>query len=74
MFPFFSSACSFAVLVKAATQAAACDFELLCAGTARSEPPRKPGIGLPLLWLGITNCPTFFAYFLPVQHVYHAGP
>src|SRR5512144_1097255 len=27
-------------------------------GTARSEPPRKPGIGWPLVWLGITNCAT----------------
>src|SRR5262249_22519593 len=74
MLPFFSSAFSFAVLVKSAIQADACDFELLWAGTARSEPPRKPGIGLPFAWLGITNCPTTFAYFLPVQQVYQAGP
>src|ERR1043166_4909515 len=56
MLPFFSSAFSLAVLVKSAIHAVACDFELLCAGTARSEPPRKPGIGLPFVALGITNC------------------
>ena len=26
-------------------------------GTARSDPPRKPGMTLPASWLGITNCP-----------------
>ena len=57
MLPFASSERSFAVLVKAASHEIACDFALLCSGTARSEPPRKPGIGLPLVWLGITNCP-----------------
>src|SRR4051812_36826011 len=70
MFPFFSNACSLAVLVKAAIHAIACDFELLWDGTARVEPPRKPGIGLPLTWLGITNCLVTFLNFAPVQHVY----
>src|SRR5690242_1075862 len=69
MLPFFSSACSLAVLVKSASQAIACDFELLWDGIARVEPPRKPGIGLPLTWLGITNCFVALANFLPVQHV-----
>src|SRR6185312_9280588 len=59
MFPFFSSACSLA---------------LLWDGTARVEPPRKPGIGLPLTWLGITNCLVTVLNFAPVQHVYQAGP
>src|SRR5438105_7809549 len=67
MFPFFSRACSLAVLVKSAIQAIAWDFELLWDGTARVEPPRKPGIGWPLTWLGMTNCPTALEYFLPVQ-------
>src|SRR5437588_8692574 len=74
MLPFFSRAFSLAVLVKSAIQAIAAAFELLWDGTARVEPPRKPGIGLPREWLGITNCFTTFAYFLPVQHVYQAGP
>src|SRR5204863_7342813 len=56
MFPFFSSACSLAVLVKSASHSSPCDFELLWVGTARVEPPRKPGIGLSLTWLGLTNC------------------
>src|SRR3954462_589679 len=49
MLPFFSSAFSLAVLVKSAIHAIAADFELLWDGTARGEPPRKPGIGFPLL-------------------------
>src|SRR5437764_7000779 len=74
MLPFCSRAFSLAVLVKSAIHAIACDFELLWDGTARVEPPRKPGIGLPLVWLGITNCFVTFVYFLPVQQVYQAGP
>jgi hypothetical protein len=74
MFPFACSARWACVLVKAAIHWIACDFPLLCTGTARSEPPRKPGIGLPGVWLGITNCAVAPLYFFPVQHVYHAGP
>src|SRR4051794_5361539 len=74
MFPFASSERSLAVLVKSASQAIACDFALLCSGTARSEPPRKPGIGLPFTWLGITNCAVTGLYVAPTQQVYQAGP
>ena len=81
MLPFFSRACSLAVLVKSAIHAIACDFELLPDGTARVEPPRKPGIGLPLVWLGITNCLVTLvksrrplAPLAVVQQVYQAGP
>src|SRR5579875_314604 len=56
MLPFAASAFSLAVLVKSAIHATASARFGLCAGTARSEPPRKPGIGLPGMWLGITNC------------------
>src|SRR5689334_1136549 len=74
MLPFFSSACSLALLVKSASHSIACAFEPLWVGTARVDPPRKPGIACPLTWLGMTNCFVPFAYFLPVQHVYQAGP
>ena len=74
MFPTAWSAFSFAELVKSAIQARACAWELLCAGTARSEPPRKPGIDWPDLWLGITNWPVTFVYFLPVQQLNQPGP
>ena len=74
MFPFTSSAFSFVLLVKSATHWIACALALLSAGTARSEPPRKPGIGLPGVWLGITNCAVAVLYFAPVQQLYHAGP
>src|SRR5579862_7058453 len=47
---------------------------LLCAWMARSEPPRKPGIGLPAVWLGITNCAVTALYLFPVQQLNHAGP
>ena len=43
-------------------------------GTARSEPPRKPGIGEPFVWLGITNCAVTFLYSSPTQQLNHAGP
>src|SRR6266576_1736445 len=72
MLPFSSSAFSLALLVKSESHWIACDLELLCEGIARVEPPRKPGIGLPATWLGITNCFVAFAYFFPVQHVYQA--
>ena len=44
------------VLVKSLIQSAASALLRLVTGTARSEPPRKPGIGLPVTWPGITNC------------------
>src|ERR1700757_4077908 len=74
MFPTACSAFSFAVFVKSAIQARAWACEPPGAGTARSEPPRKPGIDLPLLWLGITNCPVTFVNFLPVQQLNQPGP
>ena len=74
MLPFACSAFSFAVFVKSAIQARACVLRVALPGTARSEPPRKPGIGLPDLWLGITNCPVTFVNFLPVQQLNQPGP
>src|SRR5215831_10360806 len=74
MLPFASSAFSLVLLVKSAIHWIACDFALLCAGTARSEPPRKPGIGWPAVWLGMTNCAVDVLYFAPVQQEYQAGP
>src|SRR5581483_5891763 len=74
MLPTFWSSFSFFVLVKALIHAIAWAEFLLCPGTARSEPPRKPGIDLPATWLGITNCPVTFAYFLPVQQLNQPGP
>src|SRR4029453_5727215 len=57
MFPFARSAVIDALSVKALIHAAAAAL-LPPRGTARSEPPRKPGIGCPLTWLGMTNCAT----------------
>src|SRR4030095_7809521 len=57
MFPFARSALIDALSVKAPIHAAAA-VRLPPTGTARSEPPRKPGIGWPLVWLGMTNCAT----------------
>src|SRR4051795_13345848 len=56
MLPFCWRERSPSVLVKSFTQSAASATFLLGAGTARSEPPRKPGIGWPLVWLGIPKC------------------
>ena len=43
-------------------------------GTARFEPPRKPGIGLPFWWLGITNWAVVALYFAPTQQLNQLGP
>ena len=43
-------------------------------GTARSEPPRKPGIGWPLVWLGITNWAVTPLYLSPTQQLNQPGP
>src|SRR5215470_6126545 len=51
MFPFARSAVIEALSVKALIHAAAAAL-LPPTGTARSEPPRKPGMGWPFVWLG----------------------
>src|ERR1700745_508708 len=56
MLPFDWRSFSLLVLVKSLIQSAASALFELGAGTARSEPPRKPGIALPAMWLGMTNC------------------
>src|SRR5947209_17832843 len=55
MLPFACRAFSEVVFVKSLIQSAARSLLELEAGTARSEPPRKPGIGVPFAWPGITN-------------------
>ena len=57
MLPFARRADMDALSVNALIQAAAA-VRLPPIGAARSEPPRKPGIGCPFTWLGITNCAT----------------
>src|SRR5205823_14482219 len=52
MLPFDWKPRSELVLVKSLIQSAASALFELGAGTARSEPPRKPGIALPRTWLG----------------------
>src|SRR5437763_8558283 len=74
MLPFACRERSALVLVKSLIQSAASGTCLLVTGTARSEPPRKPGIALPLVWLGMTNCAVSALYLSPVQQLYHAGP
>src|SRR5262245_24243227 len=54
MFPFARSPVIDALSVKALTHDAAA-ARFAPTGTARSEPPRKPGIGCPCVWLGMTN-------------------
>src|SRR5919201_3372928 len=73
MLPFACSAFSDAVLVKILIQSFASVFWSLVAGIARSEPPRKPGIVRPFVWLGITNWPVT-SLNLPTQQLNHAGP
>src|SRR5438128_1254310 len=73
MFPFACSCFSESELVKILIQSAASALFELVTGTARSEPPRKPGIGGPLVWPGITNWPVA-ALNLPVQQVNQPGP
>ena len=55
MLPFARSAVIEALSVNAEIQEAACALSAPT-GTARSEPPRNPGIGWPLVRLGMTNC------------------
>ena len=69
MLPFACSVFSDAVLVKSLIQSAASALLGLLAGTARSEPPRKPGSAWPLTWPGITNCAVEPLYFAPTQQV-----
>src|SRR5262249_55237544 len=73
MLPIPCSAFSDWVLVYAAIQSAASCL-LAPIGTARSEPPRNPGMTWPFVWLGITNWPVTPVYCLPTQQLNHAGP
>src|SRR5579864_1441587 len=74
MLPLAWSERSASVLVKSLIQSAPSATCLLGAGTARSEPPRKPGIGCPFVWLGITNCAVVDLNFVPTQQLYQPGP
>src|SRR5215210_6389120 len=74
MFPFACRPRSLAVLVKMRIQSVASALSFEPAGTARSEPPRKPGMPRPFTWLGITNCLVALVYFLPTQQLNQAGP
>src|SRR5213080_4483975 len=68
--PFACRVFSEFVLVKSLIQSAANDLFELVTGTARSDPPRKPGSETPLVWLGSTNCAVVVLYLAPTQHVY----
>src|SRR3954462_10797396 len=74
MLPFACSVFSEAGLVKALIQSDASALFGLFAGTARSEPPRKPGSAWPLTWPGITNCAVEVLSFAPTQHVNQLWP
>src|SRR5207244_9863622 len=74
MFPFACSARSDAVSVKSLIQSDPSATFLLVTGTARSEPPRKPGSGFPLMWPGSTNCPVDDLYLAPTQQLNQLGP
>src|SRR5581483_1390042 len=74
MLPFACSVFSDAVLVKSWIHSAPSALFELVTGTARSDPPRKPGIDCPLTCPGITNWPVDAVYCLPTQHVYQLGP
>src|SRR4029079_8939998 len=65
MLPFARRAFSELVLVKSLIQSAPSRLFGLVTGTARSEPPRKPGIDWPLMWLGSTNCAVVVLYLAP---------
>src|SRR5579885_1849264 len=67
MFPFAWRVFSELVLVKSLIQSVARALFWLVIGTARSEPPRKPGSDVPGSWPGITNCAVTPVYFLPTQ-------
>ena len=60
--------------MKSLIQSAASALFELVTGTARSEPPRKPGIAWPFRWPGITNCAVVEVYFFPTQQVNQLGP
>src|SRR5438045_9582837 len=53
MLPALAISLSPAVLVKALIQSTARIWFFVVPGTQRSEPPRKVGMNLPLVWLGI---------------------
>src|SRR3954462_4134456 len=74
MLPFAWRPFSPAVLVKSLIQSDASALSELVTGTARSEPPRKPGIAWPLTWPGITNCAVEPLNLAPTQHVNQLGP
>ena len=73
MLPFAWSAFIDVVSVNALIQSAASFLLELVTGTARSEPPRKPGIGCPFTWPGITNC-AVAVLWSPTQQLNHPGP
>src|SRR4051795_10276982 len=73
MLPFAWSAFMEVVSVKALIQSAASFLLELVTGTARSEPPRKPGIACPFTWPGITNC-AVAVLWSPTQQLNHPGP
>src|SRR3954447_4109145 len=74
MLPFAWNAFSELVEVKSLIQSAASVTCLLVTGTARSEPPRKPGMAWFFVWLGMTNCAVSDLYLSPVQQLCQAGP
>src|SRR4051812_6871438 len=74
MLPFACSVFSPLVEVKSFSQSVASDLFPLVIGTARSEPPRNPGIEVPATWPGITNWPVEPLYFVPTQQVNQLGP
>src|SRR6516165_10485925 len=74
MLPLACRAFSELVLVKSLIHSAASALFELVTGTARSEPPRKPGMLCPLTWPGITNWPVDAVYFLPTQQLNQLGP
>src|SRR4249919_1454870 len=73
MLPFARSAVIDALSVKALIHDAACALSAPT-GTARSEPPRKPGIGCPFMCPGITNWAVVDLYLAPTQQLNQAGP
>ena len=61
------------MLVNAAIQSTAAALSAPM-GTARSDPPANPGIGWPLVWLGITNCFVTLLYLSPTQQLNQDEP
>src|SRR6185312_9048520 len=74
MLPFACKVFSELVDVKSLIQSVASAFWLDVIGTARSEPPRKPGIEVPATWPGMTNCAVEPLYFAPTQQLNQLGP